>query len=485
MHYLGIDIGTQSLKAVVIDGALRPVGTTSVPYQPVYPKPGWAEQDTNLWLNALRPAIAGALAEAGLSAADIASIAVCGQLDGCIATDANGDALAPAILWMDRRATSGIRGIDADLVRDRSGLVLDATHMAAKIRWSLENTDHGRKASVFHQPVSFLVGALTGARVMDPSLASTSMVYDLKTGTWDPELLAAFGIDPAILPAIAPTASVAGGLSTRGAALTGLKAGTPVAVGTGDDFSNPIGCGLSGTGTVGVILGTGEVVCALSDTLTIDQNTLVETHAFPTGHYHLGNPGWMSGGAVRWFLSTFSVTDAVEFSAIAAEAPPGCDGLLFIPALSGAMAPRWIASARGAFYGMTAAHTKGHFARAILEGTSFAMRDVIDRMTEMGVGTQKIRIMGGGAESTVWTQIRSDLTGKPVEALSEGDASAMGAALLAAVAAGAQPSVAAASAALEIPLTRIEPISANSAVYEHSYGQYRKLFDTLEPMYEA
>ena len=398
---IGIDIGTQSLKVVVTDETLKVHGEASIHYAPSYPQPGWAEQDTNLWLNALKPAIAGAIDAAKCKPADISGLAICGQLDGCIGVDRQGTAIGPAIIWMDKRAANSLQGIDTKIIGERTGIVLDASHMAAKIKWCRENWADAAEYAVWHQPTSFMVEKLTGTRVIDPCLASTSMVYGLHSQAWDAGLLGLFGIEKNTLPSIAPTTSIAGHLSGVGAALSGLPIGLPVAVGTGDDFSALLGCGISQPGTVCITIGTGEIIGALTDKLVIDADQLVETHIFSTGHYHLGNPGWLSGGAIRWFLTTFSVKDDEEFSVLAAQAPPGCDGLLFIPALTGATAPLWLDKARGTFHGMTTAHTKPHFARAILEGTAFAMRDVIDRLTALGVPTEKIRIMGGGSKSPV------------------------------------------------------------------------------------
>jgi xylulokinase len=478
--YLGIDIGTQSIKALIVDDGLRLLGLGSSGYRPSYPRPGWAEQDPHLWLAGLRPAIAQALEAAGLAPADIKGLAVCGQLDGCIGTTADGEPIAPAIIWMDRRATAEITGICPELVRQKAGLVLDTTHMAAKIRWSMRNLP-GHAVITWHQPVSFVVEALTGERVMDHSLASTTMLYGLSARDWDDALLLAFEIDREKLPRIADAASAAGELSARGASLTGLPAGIPVAVGTGDDFANPLGCGIAQPGAVAVTLGTGEAISGISDALVLDSERLLETHAYPSGHYHLGNPGWLSGGAVSWFLTTFGVKSAEEMSALAARVPPGAEGVIFLPALSGATAPRWSASMRGGFHGMTAAHGKAHFARAVLEGTSFAMRDVVDRLGALGIAGS-VRLLGGGATSSVWTQIRADLLGRDVEALEECDASAMGAAMLAAVVGGAAPDVGTACARLALPLSRVEANWANRGVYDDAYGRYRRLFDAIEPL---
>jgi xylulokinase len=481
--FLGLDIGTQSLKAIIADASLGVHGVGQSPYRPAYPRPGWAEQDPALWLNALAPAIAQSLAAAGLEPGDIRGIGICGQLDGCVGVTLGGEPIAPAIIWMDRRATQETNDIDPALVRERAGLVLDATHMAAKIRWSERHLKRAREVAVWHQPVSYVVEALTGARVIDHGLASTTMLYGLAAGEWDAELLERFGVDRSRLPVLRAAGSVAGELGARGTELTGLPPGIPVAVGTGDDFSNPLGSGITAPGTVAVTLGTAEAISALSTTVAIDPEMLVETHAYPAGYYLLGNPGWLSGGAVSWFLATFSVLSAVEFSALAAQAPPGCEGLLFLPALSGAMAPRWVPEARGAFYGATAAHGKAHFARALLEGTSFAMRDVIGRLGQLGVPVSRVRLMGGGAASALWAQIRADLIEMPVEVLQARDTSAMGAAVLALAATGEAPSVAAAAERQQLPLASTEPIAGNAAVYANAYVRYRRLFQSLEPMF--
>jgi xylulokinase len=482
--YLGIDIGTQSLKAVIADAALVVRGTGQAPYVPSYPRPGWAEQHPSLWLEALRPAITQALDAAGLRPADIRALAVSGQLDGCIGITRDCEPIGSAIIWMDRRASAQLADVDPAMIRERAGLVPDPTHMAPKISWGRQYLPRAREVVAWHQPVSFMVEVLTGARVMDHSLASTTMVYNLANEDWDAALTEAFGIDPATLPELRSAGAIAGELGIRGAELTGLPEGLPVAVGTGDDFASPLGCGIVSPGTVAVTLGTAEAISALSPSLVIDPQMLVETHAYPAaGHYHLGNPGWLSGGAVTWFLSTFSVANAVAFSSLASEAPPGSDGVLFLPTLSGAFAPRWAAAARGAFYGMTPAHGKAHFARAVLEGTSFAMRDVIERLRALGVGADHVHLMGGGAASGPWAQIRADLMQMPVEILEARDTTAMGAVVLALTAAGEAPSVAEAAARLKLPRKVVDPIAENGAIYAEAYGRYRKLFDSLEPMF--
>ncbi|MGF1611543.1 MAG: FGGY-family carbohydrate kinase, partial [Kiloniellales bacterium] len=430
---VGIDIGTQSLKAVVTGRDLRPRGQAAVGYAPSFPRPGWAEQDPALWEQALGKAIAQALAAAGVAPGEVACFGIAGQLDGCLAVDADGRALGPCLIWMDRRASGVLNGFDPGWLRERAGVVLDASHMAAKIRWLKQQKNP--PAARYHQPVSYLVARLTGASLFDHGLASTTMLYGLRTRDFDDELLAAFGIARGELPAIAEAAAPAGPLSADGARLSGLPEGIPVAVGSGDDFSTPLGGGLVAPGRLACVLGTAEVVGALHAEPLIDRDGLVETHGYVTDSYFIENPGWLSGGALVWLRDTCRLRDFAELDALAAAVPPGAEGLTFLPALSGAMAPEWIASARGSFYGLTPAHGAGHLARAVLEGCAFAMRDVLERLRAMGVALDSILLLGGGARSRLWVQIRADLAGLPVEVPRVVDASPLGAAMLAAVAA--------------------------------------------------
>lgn len=460
---------------MVTDDELVVLGSHAVAYAARYPQPGWAEQDVDDWVRALQPAIAGALADAGLQPADVRALGVAGQLDGCVPLDSWAGAFAPCLIWMDRRADSELPALPDDF-RARTGLTADGGHMAAKIRW-LQRHYPGR-ARWFHQPVSYLVYRLTNEHVFDPGLASTTMLYDLR-GHYDSDLAAAFGVDVSALPRVAPAYAQAGPLSNNGAALSGLMPGIPVAVGTGDDFATPLGAGIAEPGPVACVLGTAEVVGALADAPVIDDDGLVETHAYPTGAYFVENPGWLAGGALTWLCETLGFASAAELDAAAAQVPAGADGLVFIPALSGAMAPRWIASARGCFYGLTPAHGRGHLARAVLEGCAFAMRDVIDRLRALNVRTERVVLLGGGAASEVWARIRADVACLPVHRSTVTDSCAVGAAMCAAVAGQVQPDLQHCAARVPAAELAAEPSGAR---YDDAHARYRALFDALEPV---
>lgn len=478
---VGIDIGTQSLKAIVLAPEMKIIAEHAVPYSPHFPRAGWAEQDPNLWEEALGSAIHGALAKAGRKADEVRALGFGGQLDGCVAIDRHGKPLHPCLIWMDRRAE--IDGIDADTVHARCGVVLDATHLAAKIRWLKRHVPAVAEAVKFHMPVSYLVSRVTGAHVIDHATASTSMVYGLEARAYDETLLAAFGIDRQELPAVLDMADRAGPLSAEGARLTGLPIGIPVAVGTGDDFSSSLGAGLTTPGRFINVLGTAEVTGALHDTPVVDPGRLVETHAFLGGRYFIENPGWLSGGALVWFRDTFRLASFDELTGLAGQVAPGAEGVTFIPALSGAMAPEWIASARGAFYGLTPAHGAPHLARALLEGLAFAMRDVFERTQELGLSVEALRIVGGGARSSLWKQIRADLIGLPAETPLHTDTSAIGAAVLAGKAAGLISDIGQTVARLNPVADVTLPLVRHKQAYDNAYWRYRQLFTSLRPLF--
>jgi len=471
---IGIDLGTQSCKAVVCDDGLRVRGQHAIAYATSHPQPGRAEQDPLMWEAALAPAIAGALEAAQASADDIVALALAGQLDGCVAVDARGAPLHPALIWQDRRAVEEAARAAPAIVFALTGQVADPSHMAPKIAWLRR---HGVRAARFHQPVSYLVEQLTGMAVIDRSLASTTMLLELATGRWADALLASFEVTPEELPALHATCDLAGTLTARGAQLTGLRIGTRVAVGTGDDFATPLGAGIVGPGPIVCAIGTAEVVGGLATTAVLDDaaEPMVETHAYPTGAWFVENPGWLSGGAVHWAVRLLGLADDAALDALAATAPPGAGGVTFIPALAGAMTPVWRPHARGTFHGLAAGHDREHLARAVLEGLAFACRDVVERLARLGLATDRVLLLGGGARSRVWSQLRADALGIVHQVAPHSDTCPLGAAMIAAVVGGIHPDLAAA-AALAPPA--IEAFTPGDRL-DQPYERYRRLVAQL------
>ena len=481
--FLGVDIGSQSVKALVVDRSFAPRGQGSVPLSFAAGPDNVVEQDPQTWLDALKPAIAAALAEAGVSANSITAMGVGGQLDGCVPVDTSCTALHPCMTWMDRRATTEANLIPEDVILQRCGIIRDATHMAPKIAWLRDKMPEVvRRTACFHQPVSFVVQHLTGVAVMDRALASTTMLYDLAEKDWADDLLSTFGAQRERLPLLRSMEDCAGRLSENGARLTGLHRGVKVAVGTGDDFTNAIGAGLLSPGVMLCQIGTGEVVGALHPVQVVDDQRLVETHSFTGGHFFIENPGWLSGGAISWLLKLLRLNGVNELNELAASVPPGAGGVVFVPALTGAMAPEWNADVHACFHNLRAHHGAAHLARAVLEGTAFAMHDVQLRLAGMGISFDSIRLAGGGASSKLWAQIRADVAQLPVQICNVKDASPLGAAILAAVSVGELPSISAAEPLLNKDTAWIMPTPALAQAYRDAHRNYLSLYSHLKSM---
>ena len=482
MAHLGIDIGTQSLKVALIDDEFGFLGQGSEGYVVSHPRAGYSEQDPQVWERALPVAIARACKAVGVKSTAIRSIGVAGQLDGAIAVDTAGNPQSNCLIWMDRRATSFVPDISVDQFRKKTGQVPDASHMGPKIAWLKQNVDLP-KGSRFHQPVSWLVERLTGNFCLDPMLASSTMMFSLVDGGWDPELTALFTTSVTELPAIENAENLAGVLSASAARWTGLPAGIPVAVGTGDDFATPLGAGVGSPGEAVVVLGTAEVVGVVSETMKLDEAGLVETHPYVGNQYWLENPGWLSGGALTWLVELLNFKSFDELFSVATASAIGADGLTFIPALTGSLAPEWNADARGCFYGLTPSHGKAEMARAVLEACVFAMRDVVFRLKELELKTTNLRLLGGGARSSLWSQMRADVSGIPARADLNVDTCAVGAAILGAVAANERLEVTDVVASLKIDCLEFEPSQANKNAYDAAYSRYLELFEVLKPLF--
>jgi xylulokinase len=275
---------------------------------------------------------------------------------------------------------------------------------------------------------------------------------------------------------IKPATAIAGVLTAN----IGLRAGIPVAVGTGDDFATPLGAGVVSPGQLVVAIGTAEVVGTLAATAVLDRadaraasdpwralaEPMVETHAYPTGNFFIENPGWLSGGVVRWATQLLGLASDAELDVLAASAPAGAGGVTFVPALSGGMTPVWRSHARGTLHGLSAAHDRSHIARAVLEGLAFACRDVAGRLASLGLPLADAIVLGGGGKSRIWTQIRADALQLPHHVAARTDTCAVAAAMLAAVAIGAVPDLYAAATRVPQPARTVTPQGNLDDAYE-------------------
>ena len=495
-YVIGCDIGSQSLKTVLISAEGKICGEASASYSIDYPQPTWAQQSAITWIEALGEAVRSLLSH-NISADQVTALGLDAQVDGVVAIDKNGQPVYPAIIWMDRRAIAECEAVSQRIsqktIFEITGLNLDATHVAPKIRWLANQQPRlFERATSLLLPGSYLAFTLTGELAVDYSNASSTMLMDVRNRTWSQPMCEAFEIPMDLLPPIYPATQVLGTVRSGFAELLGLSTSTKVILGSGDEHAASLGAGVIRPGLVCDIAGTAEPVCASSQNALFDQSGLIETHC----HAHpdlwlLENPGFVSGANYRWFRDQFSqpeIAQNVDAYALldqeAAAVSPGSDGLIMLPCLMGAMAPTWNAIARGTFIGFTLAHGHAHFSRAILEASAYALRDIIDQMLQMGLKLREIRTVGGGARSPLWRQIKADVTGLPVSITKTTETTALGAAILALTGSALVDSLDEAVQLTTHVVETRDPNPQTHRLYEEYYQLYRASYFSLLPVFE-
>jgi xylulokinase len=345
-------------------------------------------------------------------------------------------------------------------------------------------------------PGSFVLRHVSGECAVDYSNASSLALLDPRSRTWSRRVLDLVEVDEAWLPALGAGTQAVGTITSAFAEASGHAPSTQVAIGCGDEMAATLGAGVYAPGEVCDVVGTAEPVCAASAEPRADPSMLVECHPHADPDvWLLENPGFVSGGNLRWWRDQFAqierdaeavgLGDAYDFlSTEAGHVAPGAEGLVFLPCMQGAMAPEWNGAARAVFYGLTLAHTRDHMTRAILEGSAFALRDILEAMKAAGLDIRRLTIVGGGAKGPLWRQIKADVTGLPVRVPESVETTATGAAILAAVGAGLHGSIAeAVDAFVSYRPESHDPDPGTTAAYDEAYGRYRAVYDALRPVF--
>jgi xylulokinase len=483
---LGVDVSTTATKAVLIDEAGVVAAVASAEYPFDTPRPLWSEQDPRLWWDGAIAAIGGALATAGRSEADVVAVGLTGQMHGLVLLDASDRVLRPAILWNDQRTAAECDAIRAAVGPERlievTGNDALTGFTAPKLVWVRDHEPEvwGRAAHVL-LPKDYVRLRLTGEHALDKADGSGTLLFDLAARDWSPEVLARLDIPRAWLPPTFEGTEVTGVVSADAAAATGVRAGTPVVAGGGDQAANAVGVGVVSPGSMALSLGTSGVVFAATDRPLYEPHGRVHAfcHAVP-GRWHMMSVMLSAAGSLRWFRD--SLAPGVEFGdlvAMAEAVPPGSEGLFFLPYLTGERNPHPDPLARGAFIGLTLAHDRRHLTRAVLEGVAFGLRDGLDMMTAAGMTPPSlIHASGGGTASPLWRQILADVLGAEIATVETTEGAAYGAGLLAAVASGWWGSVDAATQSV----VRVTPVASpgpDAAVYAERHAVYRDLYPAL------
>jgi xylulokinase len=500
-YVIGCDLGSQGIKVILLTAEGWLAGEASVGYDIDYPYPAWAEQPVSRWTDAMCAAVRKLLQCTGVSADQIRALGLDAQVDGVVPVDEKGNPLRPALIWMDRRAVDQCKAIAKVCAPDKifqiTGLNLDASHVAPKILWLADNEPETfRKTKHFLLAGSYAAFFLTGELAVDYSNASSTMLMDVHTREWSGELCESLGIPIEQLVPIRSSLTEIGTLRAEVAEQMGLKPSTRIILGSGDEHAACLGAGVIRPGLVCDIAGTAEPVCVSSPEIIFDPTGLVETHCHADPDlWLLENPGFASGANYRWFRDEFSMPEVQSASKsdkspyellndLAAQAPPGSDGMVFLPCLMGALAPTWNASARGTYFGFTLAHTRAHFVRALLEGSAYAVRDITDQMQAMGLPLEQIRVVGGGARSHLWRQIKADVTGLPVALPQTTETTALGAGMLAITGIGLSDSLVEAAGQTVQIIDVLEPNPISKSRYEDYYQLYRSTYQALLPVFD-
>ena len=496
MKLLGIDIGTGGTRVVLLDGDGSVVSSATAAHPPfASPRAGWAEQNPGDWWAAVCSAIPESLTRGNTSGGDISSIALTGQMHGLVLLDRAGSVLRPSIIWCDQRTEVECREITEAIGAAR---LIELTANPAltnftlpKIWWVQKNEPEiWARAATILLPKDYIRLRLSGSLATDVADASGTLLFDVANRQWSRAMMEASRLNADLLPGVFESCEVSGHVSEQGALATGLRAGIPIVAGAGDQAAGAVGAGIVRPGAVSATIGTSGVVFAATAGPVRDPAGRIHTfcHAVPQ-RWHVMGVTQAAGYSLRWFRDQFGATgdpaqeDYARMMTEASAAPAGADGLLWAPYLMGERTPYLDPHARGALVGISAAHTRAHVIRAILEGVAFSLRDTLTIFAELKIPVESIRLGGGGARGALWRQIQADVYGMPVGLLEVEEGPAYGAALLAGVGVGNWTSVEEACDATVRVSQRIEPDSQHAALMNRQYGAYRKLYPALRDIW--
>ena len=485
MIVLGIDTSTTATKALLMNTEGDVLGVASTEYAYETPRPGWTEQDPELFWRGTLESIRAVLKQTGVDPKEVAAIGLTGQMHGLVLLDAQGRVLRDCILWNDQRTAEECeiitRRVGAEHLLELTGNPALTGFTAPKLLWVQRNEPevYARIAHVL-LPKDYIRYQLSGGLYSDVSDASGTSWLDVRQRAWSADVLDALEIPRAWLPEVVESPVVCASLSVEAANLTGLRAGIPLVGGAGDQAAGAIGMGLSQPGEVSVALGTSGVVFAPASSYQPESQGRLHTFAYIPGMWHWMGVMLSAGGSLRWLRDVLG--DGSSYDKLMNEAAgvkAGCEDLLFLPYLTGERTPHADPNARGAFAGLTIRHSRGHLVRAVIEGVCFGLRDSLELMRGLGLAPDQVRVSGGGAKSGLWRQILADVLNADIVTVNSQEGAAYGAAILAAVGAKAFPDVHTAVQRLIRTTSQISP-SSNVELYARNYPRYRELYPALK-----
>ena len=499
-YLLGVDLGTSGTKTVLFDVNGQAIASETVEYPLHQPQNGWAEQAPEDWWDAARTTIRSVIDQSGVKAEDIKGLGISGQMHGLVLLDADGNVLREAILWCDGRTQEECDEITNTIGRGRLIQITANPALtgftAGKILW-VRKHEPELWAKVRHilLPKDYVRFKLTGEYASEMSDASGTNLLDVPNRCWSKEILDALNIDDSLMPRLTESSDVAGYITSEAAQLTGLVAGTPVAGGAGDNAAAAVGTGVVVEGKAFTTIGTSGVVFAHSDKVQIDPQGRVHTFcAAVPGAYTVMSCTLAAGLSLKWYRDTFcqAEIDAAKemdtdpyilMNQQAEKSPIGANRLIFLPYLMGERSPLLDSNARGAFIGLSAIHTRKDLLRAVMEGVTYSQRQNLDVLRAMHVAPDTMLACGGGAKSPFWRKMMADVFNMPVKTVKNTEGPALGAAILAGVAAGIYKDIPTACAQVIRENEPLTPGTAEHNAYERVYSVYESLYPALKGAY--
>ncbi|HHX62014.1 MAG TPA: xylulokinase [Epulopiscium sp.] len=494
MSFIGIDLGTSSVKVLAIEKSGEIIGSASKEYPVYYPKTNYAEQDPEDWWTGVKEAMKELVNEYPQLANSVESISFSGQMHGLVALDKNNEVLIPAILWCDQRTAEECDDItqaigQENLTKYTSNKALTG-FTAPKILWVKKNQPEiFEKIEHIMLPKDYIQFRLTGEYATDVSDASGMLLLDVKNRKWSQEMIDFLGIKEEMLPKLFESYEVTGSVQEEVKKELGLEKSEKilVAAGAGDQAAGAIGAGVVEDGILSVALGTSGVVFVSEEEYSVDTQNRLHSFCHANGKYHQMGVVLSAAGSLKWWIDQVQKDTSNPYQVLQAEAEkvkPGSEGLYFLPYLLGERTPYSDPDAKGCFIGISISHSRSHMTRAVLEGVIYALRDSLEIIKDIGGTTKEIRLIGGGAKSPLWQQIVADIFDIPVYITNSSEGPAFGAAILALVAAGHYSSVDEACKALIATTKEIEPIKENVEIYNKHYEVYSKLYGTLQETFK-
>ncbi len=499
-HFLGVDIGTSGTKTLVINEAGDILAEASQSYPLHIPKPLWTEQDPEDWWKATVATIRAVMKKAKLKPADVKAIGLSGQMHGSVFLDKNNQVVRPALLWNDQRTEAECQEIES-LAGGRKKLIQMVANpaltgfTAPKILWlrNHEPKNFARTVKVL-LPKDDVRRRLTGEFATDVSDASGMLLLDVAKRSWSKKLLSKLQLDESLLAKCYESEEVTGKLTVEAAKLLGLTTDCVVVGGAGDCAANAVGTGVVSKGTLSTSIGTSGIMFVHSDEVQIDPAGRLHTFCHAVhGKWHMMGVSLTGGGSLQWFteqvckdLATKGGRDPYAIlNQEAAAVAAGSEGLFFLPYLAGERTPHADPLARGAFVGLTLKHGRGHLARSVMEGVTYAMRDSLAIIKEMGVPVKQIRASGGGSKSPLWRQMQADVFGQDVVTINAEQGPGYGVALLAAVGAGAFKNIEEACNATIRVVSRTPFDKKTAKLYDAGFPLYQQIYRSLKADFRA